>query len=370
MHHLAECTLKAGEAEDQLSNAASLRYEFDGQQHVIACQEWGPHVTPYVSGVRSLVKDRGPQATPMYERRVTITPDCWGTADAMIVTARGTAHARLDVVDLKTGRHIVPPNAPQLLTYAVGACEEWGWEWPGGVWLHRWQRWADEPHACMRVEADTLRQHKDRIHWAVNIARAGGEPTGVNINPECRFCLRVWPTGAVGKAGCPAHTQRALDILAHHDVKPDQTTGRLAKPDPADMPIDKLSALLPVAQEIIDWLQGVLAYGNQRAEEGQEFLGMKTVLSSPKRSWRKDMSEEEVAEQVAAVGAMLEKDVDPWVQKLAPLTKIEYVLGEKSIDHLVQKPPPRRKLVPDTDEDTRVDVGNRLALLTEDSIDA
>lgn len=373
MHDHAEKALRSGTPTEQLASdvakGCSVTYEF-GRKKALEGHEWGPHVIPYVDGVRKLAEQLGRQAVAMYERRVTITPECWGTADTVVVTACRSSHARLDVADLKTGRHVVPPDAPQFLTYAVGCCEEWGWEWPEGVYLHRWQRYADDPHSTCRVGVADLKRHKARIQDAIRVARSGGTPTAANINPECGYCLRLWGNGAVGKAGCPAHTQRALDLLARHDIEPDRKTGKLVKPDPADLRIDQLSALLPVAQEIIDWLQAVLAYGNEQAAEGREFLGMKTVLSSPRRSWTKGMTEQEIAAQVRAVAAMLERDVDPFVQKLAPLTKIEALLGKKSIDHLTQKSAPTRRLVPDTDADTRADVGSRLSLLTEESLNA
>lgn len=83
-------------------------------------EEQRPHVENYVDYVRKiqgLADMLCDGRTFEYEVRLnTRILDCWGTVDALIL-AGNTAW----IIDLKTGRELIPPNNNvQLLTYAVG----------------------------------------------------------------------------------------------------------------------------------------------------------------------------------------------------------------------------------------------------------
>jgi hypothetical protein len=73
---------------------------------------------PFVDHVKALARSRKGRVHVFAEERIGIAPDCWGTADAVIYAPD---EGVLDILDLKTGRHPVSPDAAQIRLYAGGA---------------------------------------------------------------------------------------------------------------------------------------------------------------------------------------------------------------------------------------------------------
>lgn len=341
-----------------------------GRELTMHAGEWQPHVVPYVEGVRRLYDESellGYRPKLAIEERYDVVGnDCWGTADAGIIVPK----VSLDIVDLKTGGgHIVPASAPQFKTYACGACEKYGWDFQE-IRLHRSQTAASIQWDTYETSCDELKEHLKLVKQAIKATKKldkneVGEPDASCINDECCWCLKVWPDGNVGKAGCPAHREKAIQVLKDHDAKLDED-GKLQMPPATELSPDKLGWLAYHGKDIIDWLQSVMKYMTEEALKGREFIGMKLVEGRSNRKWNPDIPEEEIVADILATAELNEVEFDPYEKKLCSFTKVEKALGKKTVDHLVVKPPGNVTLVPEEDHRAAI---NTLDILDDGLLD-
>jgi len=323
-------------AADLLNNgsrATSAVGQTDGEFVVDAGM--AAHLQSYLDAVRSTSLLTG--GTMLVEHRVGLTPQVWGTADALVWSEDGTT---LHVFDLKFGAGVpvYPEDNAQLMIYAVATL-------------------ATFPQACDRVRAVHLhivqpRCPKDgEVHreWVTSTAelekfaadltsaaKATEQPDApLRAGDHCRFCP--------GAPTCPAlresAVQAAVDVFPTGDI-----SAPAAPPSPDTFSSQDLAKILQTADTVEVWLKAIRAEAQARAERGLAVPGYKLVESVGNRKW--------IDENVAAA-AIRGSGGNPYTQKIISPAQAEKLLGRAGkplVAPLVVRPVSGVKLVPETDK--------------------
>lgn len=127
----------------------------------------------------------------------TLHPDLGGTADAVIVS-----NGKMLVIDLKTGR--VPVTAKknmQLMTYAVGALETFGWKGINEV-----ETLIFQPELGISHEVVSMEELFEFKRLLPKIAEQANDPFAQTVagNKQCKYCK--------AKLTCPALKQKADEV--------------------------------------------------------------------------------------------------------------------------------------------------------------
>ena len=211
------------------------------------------------------------------EQRVDISeysPDCFGTADMVIVTDK-VAH----VIDLKLGRgvEVSAEENPQLMAYGLGVLEMAEMLYDIEVVrltifqprINNFSTWDITPEALKTWGEEILKPRS-----AMALAGAGEFQAG----SWCRFCK--------ARNQCRARAEEFL---------------RLAKMEfrqPALLSDDEVAEIIKISDELAKWASDVYAYAQDQAIiHGKQWKGYKLVEG---RSNRKYSSDDEVAEAAKA----------------------------------------------------------------------
>ena len=288
-------------------------------------------VEDYVAFVIEKIEDAKRECkSPLFsvEQRVDISeysPDCFGTADMVIVTDK-VAH----VIDLKLGRgvEVSAEENPQLMAYGLGVLEMAEMLYDIETVrltifqprINNFSTWDIDPDALKTWGEEILKPRS-----AMALAGAGEFQAG----SWCRFCK--------ARNQCRARAEEFL---------------RLAKMEfqqPALLSDDEIAEIIKVSDELAKWAADVYAYAQDQAiTHGKEWNGYKLVEG---RSNRKYSSDDEVAEAAKAAGY-----TDIYKKTLIGVTEMERLMGKKEfarvLGQYVYKPQPAGKitLVPDTDK--------------------
>lgn len=286
-------------------------------------------VEDYVAFVIEKIEDAKRECkSPLFsvEQRVDISeysPDCFGTADMVIVTDK-VAH----VIDLKLGRgvEVSAEENPQLMAYGLGVLEMAEMLYDIETVrltifqprINNFSTWDITPEALKTWGEEILKPRS-----AMALAGAGEFQAG----SWCRFCK--------ARNQCRARAEEFL---------------RLAKMEfrqPALLSDDEIAKIISVSDELAKWAADVYAYAQDQAiTHGKEWNGYKLVEG---RSNRKYSSDDEVAEAAKAAGY-----TDIYKKTLIGVTEMERLMGKKEfariLGKLVYKPAGKITLVPDTDK--------------------
>ena len=286
-------------------------------------------VEDYVAFVIEKIEDAKRECkSPLFsvEQRVDISeysPDCFGTADMVIVTDK-VAH----VIDLKLGRgvEVSAEENPQLMAYGLGVLEMAEMLYDIETVrltifqprINNFSTWDIDPDALKTWGEEILKPRS-----AMALAGAGEFQAG----SWCRFCK--------ARNQCRARAEEFL---------------RLAKMEfqqPALLSDDEIAEIIKVSDELAKWAADVYAYAQDQAiTHGKEWNGYKLVEG---RSNRKYSSDDEVAEAAKAAGY-----TDIYKKTLIGVTEMERLMGKKEfariLGKLVYKPAGKITLVPDTDK--------------------
>lgn len=286
-------------------------------------------VEDYVAFVIEKIEDAKRECkSPLFsvEQRVDISeysPDCFGTADMVIVTDK-VAH----VIDLKLGRgvEVSAEENPQLMAYGLGVLEMAEMLYDIETVrltifqprINNFSTWDITPNALKTWGEEILKPRS-----AMALAGAGEFQAG----SWCRFCK--------ARNQCRARAEEFL---------------RLAKMEfrqPALLSDDEIAKIISVSDELAKWAADVYAYAQDQAiTHGKEWNGYKLVEG---RSNRKYSSDDEVAEAAKAAGY-----TDIYKKTLIGVTEMERLMGKKEfariLGKLVYKPAGKITLVPDTDK--------------------
>lgn len=286
-------------------------------------------VEDYVSFVVGEIETaRQEYASPLFsvEQRVDVSdyvPDCFGTADMVIVTDR-----MIHIIDLKLGKGVpvYAEDNPQLKIYGLGVLET----------------------ASMLFDIETVRLtiYQPRlsnsstwditpealIEWGDKILRPAGKLAlqgegELNAGGWCRFCK--------ARFTCRKRAEENLK-LAKMEFKA-----------PALLSDDEISEVLKAADELSKWASDVYTYAQDQAIiHHKEWDGFKLVMG---KSNRKYTSEEDVAAAATAAGY-----TDIYKKTLIGITEMERLMGKKEfariLGSLVYKPEGKITLVPVSDK--------------------
>lgn len=276
------------------------------------------------------------------EQRVDISeysPDCFGTADMVIVTDK-VAH----IIDLKLGRgvEVSAEENPQLMAYGLGVLEMAEMLYDIETVrltifqprISNYSTWDISPDALKAWGEEVLKPRS-----AMALAGAGEFQAG----SWCRFCK--------ARNQCRARAEEFL---------------RLAKMEfrqPALLSDDEIAEVLKISDELAKWAADIYTFAQDQAIiHGKQWKGYKLVEG---RSNRKYSSDDEVAEAAKAAGY-----TDIYKQSLIGVTEMERLMGKKEfariLGKLVYKPQGKVTLVSDTDKREAINTSTAAADFQEE----
>ena len=286
-------------------------------------------VDDYVSFVVSEIeaaRKECPDPIFSVEQRVDISdyvPDCFGTADMVIVTDK-----LVHIIDLKLGKG-VPVYAeknPQLMIYGLGVLESA--EMLFTVEMVRLTIFQPRlsNSSTWEITPEELKAWGDEVlRPAGELALKGGGD--LRAGSWCRFCK--------ARFTCRQRAEENLK-LAQMEFK-----------EPALLTDEEIAEVLKQADELSKWAADVYAYAQDQAiAHHKQWKGFKLVMG---KSNRKYTSEEEVAAAAKAAGY-----TDIYKHTLIGITDMERLMGKKEfariLGALVYKPAGKITLVPESDK--------------------
>ena len=286
-------------------------------------------VDDYVSFVIGEIEEAKRQcADPVFsvEQKVDISdyvPDCFGTADMVIVTDK-----LVHIIDLKLGKG-VPVYAeknPQLMIYGLGVLESA--EMLFTVEMVRLTIFQPRlsNSSTWEITPEELKAWGDEVLRPVGELALKGEGD-LSAGSWCRFCK--------ARFTCRQRAEENLK-LAQMEFK-----------EPALLTDEEIAEVLKQADELSKWAADVYAYAQDQAiAHHKQWKGFKLVMG---KSNRKYTSEEEVAAAAKAAGY-----TDIYKHTLIGITDMERLMGKKEfariLGALVYKPAGKITLVPESDK--------------------
>lgn len=326
----------------------SLKWEDHGQMiHDEISQEMLDYVMVYVDHVMSL------GGVPVLEMHVSlkglVRDRMWGTSDAIVDVEPLTLH----VIDYKHGFtpvHVLDDDGPnpQLMYYAAGALDAFGWR-------HKRVVLTIVQPRCMEVEP--IQTHElsadDVKTWAVNdlweAAHATDDPRASLVPGDwCKFCPAL--------STCPAIHAQAQVLAATEFLEVMPAKPSLVVPeDPVS-----LAKVLRWAPVIDKWLRACEEEGQAALERGERVPGFKLVKKRANRQWPTEDPKELLnalnlclprGRKLTNTGKLL---AEP---KLLSPAQLEKVFGEEIVNQVAEKPETGLTMAADGDKRPAVAVG-------------
>lgn len=336
-------------ADPEEPSAHTMLGETDGEFTVDAA--FASAIDVYLDVVRNLVfiEDGVDRRPDLYiEHKVTIASDCWGTADAIVLSGD---RRRLHLVDLKFGKGklVVAENNEQLLVYAYGCMLSLPWLADvETITLHivqpRVAGLDNNGHSQWSIScADLMAWAKETLLPGAQATRAKDAP--LVAGPHCHFCKAT--------VKCPKLKQEALEVA--QAVFP---TGDVAKPvtppAPSALSGGDIAQVLKARKLFDTWADAVEKEAELRLRRGETVPGFKIVQSLGHRKWK---------DEKAAVAALKAAGINPIEASVVSPAEAERRLGAKrkgAVDPLTERPVSGEKVVPESDK--------RPALLTASDV--
>lgn len=344
MHAHAEYLLR--EHKDILEDRSLIG---DPEEHIwLSPHQWRPHLVPYVRYVRALIDEGfewGSDVEYGFESKSTIYGEkCWGSVDAWV-----SIDKTLHVIDLKTGGGLVDVEEnSQMMLYAYGLIEDRDID---TVFLNICQ--VEHPLGPLlrwRTTPGHIREHREKAVEAIESKEKKYSP-----GKACTFC----PGRKTGR--CDAQKQVALSILDTVEDDFDKAVQVAPVLEFSKLSAEGLEALLDKAPMIEALIRSARKEAVVRLLDGSADApkAWKVIEGRSSRRYRKDLTEKEIAEQLEAIG------MDPWARKLVPMSEAEAWAGKGKIDHLLEKPPGKPKLVSAGSKGKEFSLENKLAALDQ-----
>lgn len=260
------------------------------------------------------------------EQRVDISeyvPDCFGTADMVIVTDH-----KIHVIDLKLGRGVAvdAQDNPQLKIYGLGVLQM-----------------VDMLYDIEDVELTIVQPRLNSLSsWSITPAEltVWGEevlkPTGaLALIGGGEFAAGSWCRFCKARNQCRARAEEFLK-LAQMEFR-----------EPALLSDAEISEVLRVSDELSKWASDVYTFAQDQAiTHHKQWPGYKLVEG---RSVRKYTDEDAVAETAVKAGY-----TDIYKKSLIGITEMQRLMGKDNFNQilggLVVKPQGKITLVPDSDK--------------------
>jgi hypothetical protein len=273
-------------------------------------------------------KARSPDAVILLEEQLDYSewtaPGQTGTGDVVLI-ADGT----LELIDLKYGKG-VPVSAagnPQIRLYALGAWSGYGFLYD----IREIQMTIYQPRLD-NISTDTMTV-EELLDWAENVVRPAAAQAYAGegeFSPgdHCRWC-KV-------KATCRARADENMKALQYEFQ------------DPALLSLEEIGNILHIAQKLYAWAKDVEDYAYEQTLAGNRVPGWKLVEGRSNRI----ITNKEAAKE-ALTAARIEPDRFLKVD-LYGISELEKRIGKKELasilGDLIQKPPGKPVLVPETDK--------------------
>lgn len=265
-----------------------------------------------------------PNYVVLSEVKVTLSDDCWGTAD-LIVIGNGV----LGVIDYKHGKGVVV-DVPsiQLNIYAIGALKSLGWMAPEPITTvvtTICQPRASHPDGPVRSSDYSLQDMKDyeAIYTKLIGCIERGETEFRPSEKACRWCA--------GKGDCEAQAEMALEIARSHFTP----LGDVETPtvqDVGTLSVDQKAEILSATSFIKAFLDAVASNVQNKLMAGEAVPGLKVVAGRSNRTWGTKDDKGKITKLDA--DAVMEKLMDVCKLKKADITTAK-LLGIPAIEKLI-----------------------------------
>lgn len=272
---------------------------------------------------------RDPSAVMMAEQRLDFSawvPEGFGTGDILIIGG-----GVIEVIDLKYGKG-VPVDAednPQLRLYGLGAWNAYNILYD----IHTVRMTIVQPRLSsvttdeISVE-DLLRWVNEEVAPKAKLAWAG---EGQHVpGDNCKFCK--------AKPRCKALADQNLEMEKHDFVLPHKLTD------------EQIADILSKVDRLADWVKAVKKYAlDQAVNHGVKWPGWKLVEG---RSNRKITDTDEAVKILVNDGVAESLLYKP--REVLGITALEDLIGKKKftklLDHIIEKPPGKPTLEPESDK--------------------
>lgn len=326
----ALCEHKLKKALRQRSKRPVSVYDSDEMEE---CSDaYVDFVIEQVEAARRTCKD----SIVLIEQRLNFTdyvPEGFGTGDCIIVSDE-----KLQIVDFKYGMGILveAEDNPQMKLYALGA-------------LELYDALYDIKEASMtifqprRENVSTWTVPVEKLkNWAENVLKPKAQ---MAYNGEGEYLPGEWCTFCRAAVRCRARAEEKLKLAQSEFRLPPLLT---------DAEIEEILSVLP---DLTRWANKITNYAiDATINHGKEWNGFKVVEG---RSVRKYRDEEKVAEAAIEAGY---KDI--YRKSLVTLTEMQKLMGkakfEEVLGGLIDKPPGKPTLVPNTDKRPAMNVTNAI----------
>lgn len=317
-HRWLECPGSVRSSEN-VPNTSSWQADLGTRLHAVAADllmgkpeefnkligEEAEIVNDYVEYVQGLAK--APASKLLVEQRVTLTPDVWGTCDAIVIQPYV-----LHVVDFKTGsQRVDATNNAQLLGYAAAALKEFNVlpspisheVRPVDVHMHIVQTsigWIDS----WKIPVQEIDAYVRRVNAAVKSA-CSASPLYKPSEESCKYCP--------AKNNCRARAEFNVKLAVED----------FALADATELSPEEIAEILPQVPQIVAWATSIQEYATSIALKGQSVPGYKLVQSGGARKW---------ADPVKAINALIAAGIPPLTASKATPIGIgdaEKLLGKK-----------------------------------------
>ena len=316
----ALCEYKVLRSLGRPADDPTEQMEFFDQEMDECTDQYCSYVSEQLEEAKALCKD----PIVLVEQRLDFSrwvPDGFGTGDCLIV-----ADKVLQIIDFKYGTGILveAQDNPQMMCYALGALDTYD-----GIYdIESVKMTIFQPRreniSTFTIGKDALLQWAEEYLKPTALLAWNGEGE-FQAGDHCQFC-KV-------KADCRRRAEYNLELARYDFEMPEKLEDR------------EIAAILARADDLAAWANDIREYALRQAQSGTHYEGWKIVEG---RSNRRFTDEAAVADAVTRAG------FEPYEKKLLGITAMTSLLGKKKFEELlgglVQKPPGKPVLVPESDK--------------------
>lgn len=289
--------------------------------------------TNYVLEQYNAAVSRSKDAVIFLEEKLDFSnyvPEGFGTGDCIII-----ADGEMEIIDLKFGKgvEVSPIENPQLMLYALGAYEKYGFIYGvekitvtiAQVRLNNISSWT--------ISAELL------VNWAENTLKLKAK---LAFNGAGDAVPGKWCTFCKVRQTCRARAKANLEFYNTNNQ------------DPKLLSIEEIAEILGQVDEIEKWAKELKQYALDEALKGTKYPGWKLVEG---RSNRVIDNPDALVKVLIEEGYDEEKLYKP--KALEGITNLEKLVGKKKFNELaadlISKPPGKPTLVPLDDKRPELD---------------
>lgn len=235
-------------------------------------------VTRYVEFISDLENGYEGDFEYLLEERIDLRHlggDCWGTLDY----ASWQIGKSLHVIDYKNGLVLVEArNNRQLLTYALGICEDIGYDFEY-IYLVIVQPRASHamgPIRSWRIPPSSLKEYKKILKKAIKETQ--NEHANLESGAWCQYCPAI--------GNCPEIVGTAQELAKIEFDDPVAVEPSTALPAIEIITDSQLSLIIEYSRAFRAWIDGCQNEAILRLETGRDIPGLKLVRTPGRSRWK------------------------------------------------------------------------------------